>query len=311
MPARTTNYVCELAADQADELRRLLAERGWELDTVPHAMFRARRDKTTVVAYQSGKLVVQGRGTAELVQFTLEPEILGEARMGYESELARCEQPEMFEPHAGIDESGKGDYFGPLVIAAVYVDNASARRLVEAGVVDSKRIGSDRKIRRLADEVVGIVGRGYSVVPIGPVAYNRLYAKIGNVNRLLAWGHARALENLLERVPNCPRAVSDQFGRRETVQSALMAAGRRIVLEQYPRAEADVAVAAASILARNEFVQRLERLGSLAGHKLAKGAGRQVIAVARQIVQRQGPDSLEQLAKLHFKTTGTVLAEKE
>jgi ribonuclease HIII len=308
MPGARKNYVVELTPGQSGKLLALLQDRGWDVDDLPHAQYRARREGTTVVSYRSGKLVVQGKGTQDFVQFLLEPEVTGEARMGYESVELLRQRPEMFEPHAGIDESGKGDYFGPLVVAAVYVDRATAGRLLEAGVADSKKIGSDRKIASLAGTVRSTVGDGHSIVAIGPAAYNRLYDKIGNVNRLLAWGHARALENLLEKVPDCPRAVSDQFGRKETVQRALMAAGRRVALEQYPRAETDVAVAAASILARHEFVQRLERLGAAAGLKLPKGAGPQVVEVGRQAASAGGASRLQGLVKMHFKTTAKVLA---
>lgn len=308
MSAASASYVARIDHAGSARLRSLLAERGWEIDVLPYAWFRARKEKTTIVAYESGKLVVQGKGTAEIVQFLIEPEILGEARMGYEDVIAERERPEMFEPHAGIDESGKGDYFGPLVVAAVYVDGATARQLLAAGVTDSKKIGGDRRIAALAGDIRRIVGAAWSVVPIGPPSYNRLYESIGNVNRLLAWGHARALENLLDKVPSCPRAVSDQFGRKETVEKALLAAGRKVRLEQYPKAEADIAVAAASVLARHEFVQRLERLGQQAGLNLPKGAGPGVLEAARELVRKSGPAALGEFAKRHFKTTDSVLA---
>lgn len=303
------SYVCKLSAAQANQLRALLEPRGWEMDEMPYARWRARKEKTTVVAYESGKLVVQGKGTADFVQFVLEPEVLGEARFGYESERAQARDPAMFEPHAGIDESGKGDYFGPLVVAAAYVEPDSAQRLVDLGVTDSKRIKSDRKIAALAAEIRKLLGDRFAIVPVGPEAYNRLYAKIANVNRLLAWGHARALENLLEAVPDCPRALSDQFGNKQTVLRALMDKGRGIRLEQRTKAESDIAVAAASILARAEFVRRLAQLGDSAGVTLPKGAGAPVNAVAAQLAAKGGRTLLGRYAKLHFKTTDRALAQ--
>ncbi|MBT4816388.1 MAG: ribonuclease HIII [Lentisphaerae bacterium] len=302
-----TNYVHTLEAAQIGELRQIMEAKGWEFGDAPYAHWRARLEKTQVVAYESGKLTVQGKGTAEFVQFILEPEILGEARFGYEHLLAETESPEMFEPHAGIDESGKGDYFGPLVIAAAYVDADSARTLLAAGVTDSKAIKNDRRIRDLS-EVIRAETRGrFSIVPIGPEAYNHLYAKIGNVNKLLAWGHARAVENLLDRVPDCPRAISDQFGRKSTVERALMERGARIKLEQRTKAESDIAVAAASILARDEFVRRLEQLGTAAGVSLPKGAGSGVVKVASSLGQEGGHKLLTRFAKVHFKTTEKAL----
>jgi len=303
-----TSYVSKLTAEQATQLRQIMETQNWSFDALAYAHWRARREKTTVVAYEFGKLVVQGKGTAEFVQFILEPEILGEARFGYEAELAPVEQTDMFSAHAGIDESGKGDYFGPLVVAAAYVEEASARYLLDIGVTDSKAIKNDKRIAQLAEKIRICLRGRYAIVPIGPQAYNRTYRDIGNLNRLLAWGHARVLENLLADVPSCPRAISDQFGRKETVQRALMAKGRQIILEQRPKAESDIAVAAASILARDVFVSQLAKLGESIQMQLPKGAGAKVDEVAALLAARGGVMLLESVAKLHFKTTERALA---
>jgi ribonuclease HIII len=307
--SKPTNYVCKLSSTQAEQLRDLLEARQWELDDAPYAHWRARREKTTAVAYESGKLSVQGKGTADMVQFILEPEVLKEARFGYEDEYAKLEDPTMFEPHAGIDESGKGDYFGPLVIAAVYVNAESAKALVAAGVQDSKAIKSDTRMRALAHEVYKLIGGKFAIVAIGPAAYNRMYAKIGNVNKLLAWGHARAIENLLEKQPDCPRALSDQFGAKSTVPRALLERGRKIKLEQRHKAESDIAVAAASILARATFVKRMEDLAESAGMTLPKGASGKVRETAVALYRKIGEEQLGEYVKLHFRTTAQVKSE--
>ena len=307
-----TNYVKEITAEQAEKLRFLLEQDGWELDDAPYALYRARKNKTTCVAYESGKLVIQGKGTEELVQFTLEPQVLEEARLGYEAFYAMEEQPEMFQPHAGIDESGKGDFFGPLVIAACYVNEESARALFEAGVQDSKNIKSDKKILGFDEQIRAAVGGKFAVVRIGNAAYNRMYSKMHNVNRILAWGHARALENLLDKQPDCPRALSDQFGRKSSVLKALMDRGKRIKLEQRPRAEADIAVAAASILARAEFVRQLQAMAErleIEDLVIPRGASKKVVEIAVDLVRQKGPSVLPELVKLHFKTTAAVRAQ--
>lgn len=311
MPSET-NYVCELSRAQADSLKAILAERGWSLDTLQYALWRARKEKTTVVAYESGKMTAQGKGTGDFVRYILEPEVLHEARFGYESELAQQENPEMFLPHAGIDESGKGDYFGPLVIACVYTDARTAPLLLKEGVADSKTIKSDARIFALDSVIKRECDGQYTVITVGPAAYNRLYLKIGNLNRLLAWGHARALESLLEMVPDCPRAISDQFARSPfTVKQALMEKGRGIKLEQHPRAEADVAVAAASILARAAFVRYLEHLSEEAGMPLPKGGGPLVKETAAILAKKLGLDKLGNIAKLHFKITSDAIRDEK
>jgi ribonuclease HIII len=204
----------------------------------------------------------------------------------------------------GIDESGKGDYFGPLVIAAVFVDATTQGELKLMAVRDSKKI-SDGRIFEMAPDIKTICP--HSVIAIGPQKYNELYAKIKNLNRLLAWGHAKALENLLERV-SCERAISDQFGNERLILNALQDKGRTIVLEQRTKAESDLAVAAASILARAEFLLRLTRLSNEVGTTLPKGASPTVELAARMVIKKHGQDRLGDVAKLHFKTTQAVLA---
>jgi len=216
-------------------------------------------------------------------------------------------------PHAspieriGIDESGKGDYFGPLVIAAVFVDATTQRELALMQVRDSKKI-SDGRILEMAPDIKTICP--HSVVAIGPQKYNELYAKIKNLNRLLAWGHAKALENLLERGIACDRAISDQFGDERLILNALQEKGKKIVLEQRTGAESDLAVAAASILARAEFLIRLKRLSDEVGTTLPKGASPAVELAGKMIVKKHGQERLGTVAKLHFKTTKVVLGEQ-
>ena len=308
-----TNYVCKLTEEQTQSLSEILCKDGWEIDKVPYAFWRARKNKTIATAYESGKLSVQGRGTEDLVQLIIEPRILKEARFGYEIQWVQKENPQMFQPHAGIDESGKGDYFGPLVVAAVFVNSKSAEVLLELGVQDSKAINSEKKIKILASQIKTVINGKFSIVTIGPGAYNRLYETMQNVNRILGWGHARVLENLLKKEPECPRAVSDQFGNKSTVVNALLEKGKKIKLEQRPKAESDIAVAAASILARDEFLKKLQELRDASKVALPKGASAEVTKIAAQMINLWGIEKLPLYAKIHFRTTGKaqVLAESE
>ncbi|MDD2404112.1 MAG: ribonuclease HIII [Victivallaceae bacterium] len=303
-----TSYVVEVTEQQAFQLEKLLIEKGWVFSKVPYSRWKASKEKTSVVAYQSGKLTVQGQGTADFVMFVLEPDILKKAVFGYEKELGLKTEdqpavlpPESFEPHAGVDESGKGDFFGPLVIAAVYVDEFSSRKLLEFGIKDSKAIKSDRKIFELAGIIRKTVQGKFAVVTVGNVAYNRLYGQFGNLNKLLAWGHARAIENILEKVPDCPRALSDKFAAENLIKDALMKHGRNIKLEQRVRAESDPAVAAASVLAREAFINSLKKNGEPIGMKLPRGGGVQADVVAAEIFHKHGEQVLVELCKKHFR----------
>src|SRR5713101_2923669 len=244
-----------LTAEQTTKLRALLQELGFDFSPKQYTLFFAQKNKLSVAVYEKGpKVLAQGKGVEEFVQFELEPKVLGEAKLGYEE----VHSPEMFEPHFGVDESGKGDFLGPLVISGVYTDRGIARKLLDSGVVDSKRISSDARIRALADTIRKTSQGLVEMVLIGPAKYNELYEKFGNLNRLLGWGHARVIENLLAKKPDCTRALSDQFADARVVEQSLLRHGRKIDIEQRTKAESDIAVAAGSILAREGFINWLD-----------------------------------------------------
>jgi len=298
-----TSYTYKLDDEQAANLKKYLEEHAYKFRQVPYARFAAEKEKLNVVFYESGKLVVQGKQTQEFIEFVLEPEILKEARLGYEAVL----NPDLLLPRLGVDESGKGDFFGPLCIAGVYVNESVVKAWQVSGIRDSKNISSDKRIGELADVIRKTPGCVYATVPIGNEAYNRLYAKMRSVNTLLAWGHARVIENLMGQkhrmTPPPVRAISDQFAsNKETVAKALMSLGRQVELIQRHKAEEDLAVAAASILARDEFVTRLAKLEKQFSMKFPKGASAAVDTAAKDFVSKHGAENLGKVAKLHFRT---------
>jgi ribonuclease HIII len=292
-----------LSDAQAASLEKHLRGNDFKFREVPYARFAAEKEKTNVVFYESGKLVVQGKGTQDFVEFVLEPTILQEVKLGYETVL----HPELLAPRIGVDESGKGDFFGPLCIAAVYLNETMIPAWKNAGIRDSKNIGSDRRIAELAQLIRHTPGCVFSVVPIGNAAYNRLYFRMKSVNKVLAWGHARAIENMMgvkyRMDPPPVRAISDQFAHdKDVIAKALMPLGRAIELVQRHKAEEDLVVAAASILARNEFVTRLRDLGHKFDLEFPKGAGTNVDVVAKEFVAQRGAAALQEVAKTHFRT---------
>ncbi|MFM2297911.1 MAG: hypothetical protein RL117_1618 [Verrucomicrobiota bacterium] len=295
-----TSYTAALTTLQAQKLHDLLARMGFAFSEKPHTLFAAKKDKLSISVYKKGpKVLLQGKGTADFVEFHLEPEILGVARLGYED----VHQPEMFEPHFGIDESGKGDYLGPLVVAGAYTDATITKHLMAHGVMDSKRITSSAKIRQLAEVIRTTPGIAYYVLTLPPLRYNELYEQFGNLNRLLAWGHISVLEKLIPQVPDCPRSLSDQFAKEFVLKKALSGKGLRIEVEQRTKAESDIAVAAASILARERFVEWMEKTSAACGVALPFGASTAVKKAAEQVMKIHGAAGLGKIAKLHFKTT--------
>jgi len=208
--------------------------------------------------------------------------------------------------HIGTDEAGKGDYFGPLVVAGVYVDEDSASRLLAVGVCDSKQL-SDVKILSLAEEIKKIChGHGHIVAYL-PERYNQLYQEMLNLNLLLATAHAQVIASLQKRTAS-HLALVDQFSHEPLVLAALQRMNCDIAVEQRPRAEDDIAVAAASIIARATFVLQIGELSQRIGVQLPKGASStMIVTVGREIVARAGRDALGKVAKLHFKTTQEIL----
>jgi ribonuclease HIII len=202
----------------------------------------------------------------------------------------------------GVDESGKGDFFGPLVIAACYVAPYHYAEL--EGVRDSKKL-TDSVALKLAAKIKATCP--HTVIAVGPAKYNELYAKIGNLNRLLEWGHAKAIENVLEQ-QECELVISDQFANPAGLQRVLRTKekGKNVTLKSMVRAESDLAVAAASILARAEFLWRMKALGEEFGMTIPKGAGPPVLEAGRRFVAQFGRERLGEVAKLHFKTTQSL-----
>ena len=297
------SYTMPIKDADVDTIRAILEQSGFEFKEKPYAHYSAKKGKLNVTVYQKGpKVLVQGKETEDFVRFTLEPLVLGDARLGYEE----VNDPEMFEPHFGVDESGKGDFFGPLVIAGVYTDAKSTRTLLDAGVMDSKRITSSSRITRLAKTIRSTPGIEYDLVSIGPERYNEMYVSFKNLNRLLAWGHSKVIRMLADKVPDCPRALSDQFARKDVLDRELNRHGVGIQLDQRTKGESDVAVAAASILARERFVQWIEQSSERSGVTIPLGAGPHVLDAARELIAEYGEEILPKVAKMHFKTAQQI-----
>jgi ribonuclease HIII len=287
--------VRKIGAAEGRGLRDRLERDGFRLREEQHAHYAATGPGVTVVHYRSGKLVVQGKGAEDFAATYLG--LGGDA--GDESSRGA---DGVTEPIIGTDESGKGDYFGPLVVAAMLVRPEDAAVLREIGVRDSKEVG-DAEALALAAQIEDAWPGKSAVVCVGPRRYNELHAQFGgNLNRLLAWGHAQAVEDVLRTTP-CGRVLADQFGNERLVRDALAKKKIEVALEQRPRAESHPAVAAASILARARFLRELRRLGDEFGVRLPKGAGSPVDAVARRIFAERGLEGLAQVAKMHFRTT--------
>jgi ribonuclease HIII len=303
-PKALTTYTIKLDDAQMEKLRAAVAAKYWEEAEVPYARFAFKGPKVNVTAYTSGKVVVAGKETEDFVQNVIEAQVTGLAKLGYDD----VHHPEWFEPHAGLDESGKGDLFGSVVAATVIAEKPAIEAWRAAGVRDSKSI-EDSQILKLEELIRATPGAVVEVVQCGMDKYNELMLKPrANLNRLLAWQHARALEAALKK-KWVPRGLLDQFSKEPLVQRELAKRGlEKFNLEMRTKAESDPVVAAASIIARAEFVRQMRELSREFGDKLQFGAGAQAKAQAAQIVERFGARALARFAKLHFRTSYEVVA---
>jgi ribonuclease HIII len=303
-PRKLSTYTVKLDEGQMEKLRSILSGRGWEAFEVAYARFAFKGRDCNVTAYESGKLVVAGKGTEEFVTMTLEPDVTMAPKLGYDE----VHHPDWFELHAGLDESGKGDLFGPVVAATVIADRTAIEGWIKAGVKDSKKI-AESQIVALDKMIRETHGVAVATCFCGMAKYNLMMGRPhANLNRLLAWQHATALVQALGR-KQAPRGLLDQFTKQPLVQRELKKMGvTDFDLQMRTKAEEDPVVAAASVVARAEFVRQMHALSREFGAPLQKGAGPAAKAQAAQIVERRGARSLGTFAKLHFRTSYEVVA---
>jgi ribonuclease HIII len=322
-PRPTTSYT--IPKGDRERLQHQLASMGGiDQPPGPYESWRMKvsdgASQATAIMYQSGKLVVAGHAPAfdhavAIVESVGKPVAPKRAHAG-QAPSAASEAPPETEPHIGTDEAGKGDFFGPLVTAGVYVDERTAKLLRTLGVRDSKLVG-DRELRGLATNIRAVVEADKrTVIILAPKRYNELYKQMRsegkNLNTLLAWAHTRVIEDLIGHGLRPKFILSDQFGDKRYIESRLMVDTRLsgVPVLQMHRAEADVAVAAASILARDAFLGWLEQAGKRLGLTVPKGASPKVIDTGRVLLSRMGADGLKDYAKVSFKTMDKVLAGK-
>ena len=270
-----------------------------------NGIVRIYRNKKGIVKYDFSQ-IKEDEKKSEIINLIEE----GSSKDQGDNKLLEVKDEANFIPIIGTDESGKGDYFGPLVAAAVFVDSKTKPVLERSGIRDSKTI-NDNKISELARIIKANCQNQFVVIEISPETYNNLYESFKNekknLNFLLAWAHAKAIEEILNKV-NCDNVLSDKFGDEKYILGKLQEKGRKINLRQEHKAESNIAVAAASILARERFLEKLKKISNEYNIQFSKGASTQVINEAKEIFYKLGLNGLRKVAKLHFKTTEQVIS---
>ncbi len=289
-------YSQKVSGLQSEQIKDFFQKDGAAFDVVQYSVWRAKTANYQAVLYTSGKLLIQGKNVDDIAEKV--DNILGIKSKIEQNSLIDTND----EKYIGTDESGKGDFFGPLVVAGVQVNNNCKQKFIDLGIKDSKKL-DEKNILQLANLIKA--NAPHAIVVITPVKYNELYANFKNLNKLLAWGHARAIENILEKSP-CNYALADKFGDESLIKNALMQKGKNIILNQMVRAEADIAVAAASVLARAEFVKRMQDMAKKYEMPFSKGVSAQVIEQAQKFANTYSKERINEVAKTHFKTFNEI-----
>lgn len=272
-----------------------------------YAFWEIKSKDFTAIFYNSSKFVIQGKNIDSLLvklseRFTEFGKQKTKSSKQNNDETQFTVDHSQFTSYIGTDESGKGDFFGPLVVAGVLITEKNRPIFIDLGIKDSKTLKDEQMVKMALQIQKHSV---FSVVSMSNAKYNDLYANFKNLNKLLAWGHARVIENILEKQP-CEYALSDKFGDESLIKNALMKQGRTIQLDQRVRAESDIAVAAASVLARATFVQKMKQMEQFYGCKFPKGCNNIVKTCAKEFIQKYGREKLSEVCKTHFKTYNEI-----
>lgn len=303
------NYVIQFSEDVLNEVRVYLTDHSSDSKQIPSGMLY-KINGTNISIYKSGKVLIQGKDADKLYSDLLTLFDVNKNTKKETTTLNPNKSEAQFDlsnittfPRIGSDESGKGDFFGPLVTAAfMLISSDVEKKLIELGVTDSKKI-KDNKILELAP-IIKRLGPS-EVIRINPQKYNELYTKMNNVNKVLGWSHARAIENVLVK-NDCKLAIADKFGDEKLIKNSLFKFGKEVELIQTPKAERDTAVAAASILAREAFIKGVKDLSDKYSTSLPLGAGDNVINTGTIYARKNGLESLNQIAKVHFRTLDNI-----
>ena len=290
-------FVTNIDLSLTEKLKQDLEGFGFSLAKPPYTLFSAKKKGISISLYQSGKLMIQGKEMQEFMEFYIEPEILKSFNYTHPEEYVDR------IPHIGTDEAGKGDFFGSLCIAGVYADEEGILQLLKMGIKDNKKL-SDKKTIEFSKEIKR--NFAHHILRINPPKYNELYEKFRNLNHLLAWAHASIVGEMTQK-SGCQKVIIDQFASKSLITSAIEKKAQNLCLNIHPRAEEDVVVAAAAILARTAFLDSLDFLSEDIGFLLPKGASAKTKEVGRKIAQKLGAEGLEKVCKKHFQTYQEVL----
>ncbi len=289
------NYTLEIDKKDINKLKKSLTKSGLNEVGVKsiYEDFRYSGNNLTAILYKSGKFLIQGKTSEKLYK-----QIGG---------TVKSDSPDNFVPHIGSDEVGKGDYFGPMVVASCYVCEKDLARLKSLGVTDSKKM-TDIKMSKLFIELSKIIEHEYVV--ISPGEYDQQIKSTRNVAVLLARAHSKVLKSLADKISNSKKEIGkiviDQFSQSKArLLNELDPSLKKYEIEQKHHGESDIAVACASVFARAIFLDEWQKMEESYKFSFPKGAS-DIIGQAQVFVDQFGFDELKKVAKVSFKTTKSL-----
>lgn len=274
----------------------------------PGAVFQARINGAVITAYKSGRVLFQGRSASEEFKkwAPMKREIAKGGRTASTKKRKQTTAPFLSTNHIGSDESGTGDYFGPITACAVYVTEKDLLLLKEMNVRDSKTI-TDATIFEMVNHIKNL-NITYSLMILHNERYNELQRRGWTQGKMKAMLHQGVINKVVEKIGDTPYdgILIDQFCERDTFIRHIQSEGMKLHDGTHFMTKAEshsLAVACASIIARASFVQELDQISNRIGVKLPKGASRKVDEVAAEIIRKKGIGYLNSIAKVHFATT--------
>lgn len=270
---------------------------------IPYTVFHAQDGDTTVTMYTSGKVMFQGV-TAD-VDANMWREIDGQ-KSEEETKKDKRDEKLLNVSSVGSDEVGTGDYFGPIVVSAAYVDKKDFAFLKELGVGDSKKI-NDEVIKKIAPKIIKKVK--YRSLVIDNKQYNQLH-KDNNMNKLKAVLHNKVLWSLInEEKIKVDLIVVDEFAREKRYYSYIEESPniQRGITFMTKAEDKNLAVACASIISRYLFLREFDKLSDSLKIPLLKGAGPAVDEIGKEVVEKYGKEKLKEVAKYNFNNTTRIV----
>lgn len=302
MSQKVDNYSQETIEKMKKEYEHVL------VNAPPGALFRAKTKQAVITAYKSGKVLFQGNAPLEeAAKWTAEGDTGTKKAGGHPPKIMdRIDSDLYTKSHIGSDESGTGDYFGPITVAAVYIKQEQVETLKQLGIQDSKKI-TDANIKALAKEITKRA-IPYSLLVLHNQKYNHLQQAGWSQGKMKAILHHHAIQNLLKKIGDThyEGIVIDQFCTPPVYKNYLASEQLKLANKTFFQTKAEsysIAVATASIIARASFLNEMEKLSKQIGSSLLKGAGKQVDKLAAAIIQKEGETSLHNYAKVHFANT--------